>query len=345
MKDFIEKIRHNENLTVEEIKSIMHEIMTGIAHKEDVAQFLLALRDKGPTVEEITGAAQIMRDFVVPIKTQHANILDTCGTGGDKKNTFNISTLTALVAAGAGAIVAKHGNRSVSSRCGSADVLEALGVHLDMESKYIGECLNSVGIAFLYAQKLHPAMKNVAPVRKALEKETIFNVLGPLTNPANATHQMMGVYNRDLVAPLAHVLKNLGLKKSIVMHGSDGLDEITTTGKTYLCEFDGDQIETYDIDPEELGFKLASPRDLEAHSLEDNIKIFKNVLGGDRGPKRDIVLLNAAYALYISECAGSIQEGVLLAKDSIDSGKAARKLEELVAFTNRIDKVNKGEID
>ncbi len=345
MKEFIQKVRLQENLSIEEIKSIMHEIMSGVASKEDVSDFLLALRDKGPTVDEITGAAQIMHEFVVRIKTEHKNILDTCGTGGDKKNTFNISTLTALVAAGAGVIVAKHGNRSVSSRCGSADVLEALGIHLDMEARYIGECLNSVGIAFLYAQKLHPAMKNVAPVRKELGKETIFNILGPLTNPANATHQMMGVYNRDLVVPLAHVLKNLGLKKSIVMHGSDGLDEITTTGKTFLCEFDGQEIETYDIDPEELGFKLAKPQDLEAHTLEENVKIFKNVLGGERGPKRDIVLLNAAYALYISERAGSIQEGIILAEDSIDTGKAAQKLEELVAFTNRIDLVNKGKIE
>ncbi len=345
MKEFIEKVRQQENLSEEEIKEIMKEIMSGEAAKDDISNFLLALRDKGPTVEEITGAAQIMRDFVVKIHSQHKNILDTCGTGGDKKNTFNISTLTALVAAGAGAVVAKHGNRSVSSNCGSADVLESLGVNLEMEPHYIGECLNSVGIAFLFAQKLHPSMKNVASIRKEIGKETIFNVLGPLTNPANATHQMMGVYNRDLVIPVAHVLKNLGLKKSIVMHGSDGLDEITTTGKTYLCEFDGTDIESYDIDPEELGFKLAKPEDLEAHTLDENIRIFKNILAGDRGPRRDIVLLNSAYALYISEMVKSIPDGLRLAKDSIDTGKAAQKLQELVEFTNRINMVNKGKIE
>lgn len=345
MKEFIEKIRQLENLTVEEIRMIMKEIMSGEADKEDMSNFLLALRDKGPTIEEITGAAQIMREFVVKINSHHKNILDTCGTGGDKKNTFNISTITAIVAAGAGAVVAKHGNRSQSSTCGSADVLEALGVNLNMEPRFIGECLDSVGIAFLFAQKLHPAMKNVASVRKEIGKETIFNVLGPLTNPANATHQMMGVYSRDLVLPVAHVLKNLGLKKSIVMHGSDGLDEITTTGKTYLCEFDGEVVEAYDIDPEELGFKLAKPGDLEAHTLEDNVHVFKSILGGERGPRRDIVILNAAYAIYISEIAKSIPEAILLAEDSIDTGKASRKLEELAEFTNRIDMVNKGKID
>jgi len=344
MENYIQKIINKENLSQEEIQEFMNGIMSGAIEKKQITDFLVALREKGPTVEEITGAAKIMHEFVIKINTHHKFLLDTCGTGGDKKNTFNISTITALVAAGAGAVVAKHGNRSVSSRCGSADVLEALGVNLSMEPRYLGECLDSVGIAFLFAQKLHPAMKHVASVRKELGKETIFNILGPLTNPANATHQIMGVYHRELVVPLAHVLKNLGLKKAIVIHGSDGLDEITTTGKTYICEYDGQEIVSYDIDPEELGFPLAKEKDLEAGDLSDNVKIFKSILGGERGPRRDIVLLNAAYALYISEQVKSIPEGILLSKDSIDTGKASRKLEELVEFTERINMVNKGKI-
>ena len=214
MRTYVDKIHSKRNLSQEEIEAAMKEIMSGEASREDIASFLLALRDKGPTIEEITGAAKIMREYVVGIDTTHKDILDTCGTGGDKTNTFNISTVTAFVVAGAGAVVAKHGNRSVSSKCGSADILEAVGLNLDVDPALLNECLDKIGIAFLFAQKLHPAMKNVAPVRKELGVETIFNILGPLTNPANATHQMIGVYARRYVEPLAHVLKNLGLKES-----------------------------------------------------------------------------------------------------------------------------------
>lgn len=313
----------------------MQEIMSGEADKDDVAQFLLLLRSKGPSIEEITGAARIMRRFVIPIKSKHKNILDTCGTGGDKMHTFNISTIAALVVSGAGAIVAKHGNRSVSSRCGSADILEALGVNLNVEEALLKECLDEVGIAFLFAQKLHPAMKNVAPIRKELKVETIFNVLGPLTNPANATHQIMGVYNRDLVEPMAHVLKNLGLKRAMVVHGSDGLDEITTTAKTFIGEFDGNEIVSYDISPEELGFERADPQDLKGGDLNTNLQIALDILNGQQGPKRDIVVLNAGYGLFVAEVARSINEGIKKAAESIDMGKAMEKLESLREFTNR----------
>lgn len=336
MEDIITKIGAKENLTQKEIEAVMHEIMSGKAVKDDIAQFLLKLREKGPTVDEITGAARIMRKFVVPIKSKHRHILDTCGTGGDKKDTFNISTTVALVLAGGGVIVAKHGNRSVSSTCGSACVLEALGVNLDVEEQHLTECLNEIGIAFLFAQKLHPAMKNVAPVRKELGVETIFNILGPLTNPAAATHQVVGVYSRDLVEPICHVLKNLGLKKALVVHGADGLDEITTTDKTFISEIKGKEIFSYDIDPEELGFSRASQEDLIGGTLEENVKIVQGVLDGQMGPKRDIVLLNAAYAFYAAEKVSTIEEGVNLAIDSINSGKAKAKLEALKEFTNRV---------
>lgn len=334
MRKYVDKLHNKESLTQSEIEVVMDSIMSGEAIKEDVASFLLALREKGPTVEEITGAARIMRKFVIGIKSSHRDLLDTCGTGGDKTNTFNISTVTALVVAGAGVPVAKHGNRSVSSKCGSADILEALGVNLNVGEDRLKDCLDQVGIAFLFAQKFHPAMRNVAPIRKELGVETIFNILGPLTNPAGATHQMIGVYSRDLVEPMAQVLKNLGLKKALVVHGSDGLDEITTTGKTFISEYNGDEVISYDIDPSELGIIQAKPADLKGGDLKENVRIVTSILAGDKGAKRDIVLLNAAYALYISDRVSSIEKGMDLAKESIDSKRAKQKLDALKEFTH-----------
>ena len=237
--------------------------------------FLLALNKKGPTVEEITACALIMRKFVIPVKSHHDIVLDTCGTGGDHKNTFNISTVTAIVVAACGVAVAKHGNRSVSSKCGSADVLEALGVNVHMEEKHLGECLDKIGLAFLFAQRLHPAMKNVAFARQELGVKTIFNILGPLTNPAQATHQMMGVYSRDLLKPMAQVLKNLGLKRALVVHGNDGLDEITTTGITFVSEFNGREIISYDINPDELGIARARIEDFVGGDAKTNAAIVR----------------------------------------------------------------------
>jgi anthranilate phosphoribosyltransferase len=335
IRNYIERIQKGENLRPEEIEEVMQIIMSAEASQEDIADFLMALRKKGPTVDEITGAARIMRRFVLEVKTRHPVILDTCGTGGDKKDTFNISTLAALVVAGAGVVVAKHGNRSVSSRCGSADLLEALGVNLNVEQKHLNQCLDEVGIAFLFAQRLHPAMKNVAPVRKQLGVETIFNILGPLTNPAKATHQMMGVYNRDLTEPMAHVLKNLGLKKAMVVHGSDGMDEITTTGVSFVSEFNGRDIVSYEINPRELNIPVAEPDQLRAGDLKANLDIAIAVLEGQKGPHRDIVTLNAGCALYISEAAASISEGMAKAAESIDSGKALAKLHALKEFSRR----------
>ncbi len=336
MKNYIKKISNNENLLQKEIESIMHQIMSGKAAKEDMAAFLLALNHKGPTVEEITGAAKIMRKFCVEVKTRHPVVLDTCGTGGDQKNTFNISTAVAFAVAGAGVIVAKHGNRSVSSQCGSADVLEAMGVNIAMEEQHLSECLDKVGIAFLFAQRLHPAMKNVAPIRKELGVKTIFNILGPLTNPARATHQMMGVYSRDLVEPMAHVLKNLGLRRALVVHGSDGLDEITTTGKTFVSEFNGREIVSYDVDPQELGIQQAKPSDLKGGDLRTNVQIIGDILSGRTGAQRDIVALNAGYALYIAEKVSNVSDGIRLAKESLSLGRALEKLEKLVEFTKNV---------
>ncbi len=336
MRDYIDQIRQGDNLSHDEITVVMELIMSAQVPLEEIKNFLLALNKKGPTVEEITACALIMRKFVVPVKTHHEVILDTCGTGGDHKDTFNISTVAAMVVAASGVAVAKHGNRSVSSKCGSADVLEALGVNLHIEEKHLGECLNKIGLAFLFAQRLHPAMKNVAFARQELGVKTIFNILGPLTNPAQATHQMMGVYSPELLEPMAQVLKNLGLKRALLVHGNDGLDEITTTDKTFVCEFNGQEIMSYDIDPDELGIARVRIEDLKGGDAAQNASIVRDILEGERGPRRDIVVVNAAYALYTAQAVDNLKQGMRMAEHAIDSRRAIGKLEELKEFTNRV---------
>lgn len=336
MIDYILKVQQGSPLTHDEITIVMELIMSGEATIDDIKQFLLALNQKGPTIEEITACALIMRKFVIPVKSKHKVILDTCGTGGDHRNTFNISTASAIVIASCGVVVAKHGNRSVSSKCGSADVLESLGVDVTMEEKHLNQCLDEVGLAFLFAQRLHPAMKNVAGVRKELGVKTIFNILGPLTNPAQATHQVMGVYSRDLVEPMAEVLKNLGLKRALVVHGADGLDEITTTTKTFVADYNGNEIICYDIDPNELGLAEVSLNDLQGGSASDNAAILLDVLEGKKGPHQDIVLLNAAYGLYTADAVPNVMLGIEMARHAIESGRAKAKFESLREFTNRV---------
>ena len=336
MKNTIAKLERKENLSSSEMQEAMEAFMARTATKEGMASFLLALRAKGPNVEEITAAAQAMREFSLKVKTKHKVIFDTCGTGGDKKGTFNISTAVAFIVAAAGVAVAKHGNRSVSSHCGSADVLEALGININVDPGKLGECLDRIGIAFLFAQKLHPAMKNVAPVRKELGVETIFNILGPLTNPAGATHQMVGVYRQELVETVIKVLKNLGLKKALVVHGADGLDEVTTTAETFMAELDGASIKFYSISPKDFQIKLASSKDLTGKNAAVNAKIILDIFSGKRGCMRDIVVLNAACALYTAEASPSIKEGIRLANHLIDSGKAKEKFTELKEFTNHL---------
>lgn len=335
MKSFINKIFAKENLTCEEMHDAMRQVMAGKVLHEDLSQFLLALREKKPTVDEITGAAQALREFSVKVHAQDKTVLDTCGTGGDKLGTFNISTAAAFVVAGAGCTVAKHGNRSVSSRSGSADVLEALGVNINMDVSHLEACLEEVGIAFLFAQKMHPAMKHAAEVRKHLGVETIFNILGPLTNPAQATHQVMGVYADELVEPLANVLGNLGLQRALVVHGHDGLDEITTTTTTHAAEYFNGKVKTYTISPEDYKIPLAKLSDLKGGDVAENKRIIVKILVGEKGPRRDIVVLNAGYALYIAEIAKTVEEGIALARHSIDAGKAVKKLELLVKVTNQ----------
>ena len=335
MQDYIHKINDKQDLTAQEMSDVMRRIMTGDVPKEELSAFLLALRKKGAAVNEITGAARIMREFAIAVSAGNDVVLDTCGTGGDRAGTFNISTAVAFVVAGAGCVVAKHGNRSVSSKCGSADVLEYLGVNIGMKVDRLSECLQKVGMAFLFAQNLHPAMRYAAAVRKELGVETIFNVLGPLTNPSKATHQMMGVYSKDLVEPMAYVLKNLGLQRALVVHGQDGLDEITTTTDTLASEFNGHEVVSYVIHPSTCNIKQVSAQDLKGGDVSVNAKIVADILEGKPGAPRDIVVLNAGHALYIAGKTKTVQDGVDLACRAIDSKQAKEKLSALIVFTNQ----------
>ncbi|MFH1198650.1 MAG: anthranilate phosphoribosyltransferase [Candidatus Omnitrophota bacterium] len=333
IKETTNKISQGNNLTAGEMVGVMREIMSGKALTEEIAPFLIALTKKGETVEELTAAVKIMREYAVKINSKQKIILDTCGTGGDKKGTFNISTAVAFVASGAGAIVAKHGNRSVSSRSGSADILEALGVDINLSVERIEKCLGEVGIAFLFAQNLHPAMKFASAARKQIADRTIFNILGPLSNPAGAGHQLIGVFDERLTAQLAEVLANLGTQHALVVHGQDGLDEITTTSQTYISEVKGGKIDNYKINPEDFGLKRAKPEDLLGGDPRQNAKDLLEILNGKTGPKRDIIILNAAAAIYAADKAVSIKEGLAWAEDSIDSGRALKKLEELKKYS------------
>jgi anthranilate phosphoribosyltransferase len=321
-----------KNLKPEEIKGVISDMLSGVTNTADIVEFLTFLNSKGETVEELTAAVEAMLKYVEPIIVDKPNILDTCGTGGDKKGTFNISTITAFVASGAGVCVAKHGNRSVSSRCGSADLLEGLGVDINMDRGKIKRCLEECGIAFLFAPNLHRAMSYVMPARRQIEEKTIFNILGPLINPARATNQLIGVYSRHWTKTLAAVLSNLGTKHVLVVHGNDGLDEVTTTDKTFISEAINGSFKDYEIFPEEFGFQRASIEDLAGSCINENVRIALDILNGKKGPKRDIVLLNSACAIYAADKASSIEEGVAIAKDSIDSGRALEKLNILKEF-------------
>jgi anthranilate phosphoribosyltransferase len=333
IKDLIQQLLKKKDLTQLQTQQVMREILSGTVDTADIIAFLTSLNAKGETVAELTAAVNVMLKYVDPIIVDRPNILDTCGTGGDKKGTFNISTLTALVASGAGVTVAKHGNRSVSSQCGSADILEALGVKINMDTEKIKRCLEEIGIAFLFAPTLHLAMRHVMLARKQIAQKTIFNILGPLINPARATNQLIGVYAKQWVRPLAEVLHNLGSSHILVVHGADGLDEITTTQKTYVTEVSGRVIKDYEILPEDFGFKRANLNDLLGGSIAENVKIAQDVLAGEPGSRRDIVLLNAGCAIYAANKTDTIGKGIKLAKKSIDSGAALQKLKLLKEYS------------
>ena len=339
----IRKVVDGKDLNREEAFAVMDAIMSGQATDAQIASFLTALRMKGETVEELIGFARVMREKVSPVKTRHRvqtslsgtdreMLVDTCGTGGDATGTFNVSTATAFVVAGAGIPVAKHGNRSVSSLCGSADVVEALGVRLDLPPERVGRCVDEVGIGFCYAPLLHKAMRYVMLARKEIRIRTVFNILGPLTNPAHALAQVIGVYDGGLTEVMAQVLKELGTVRAFVVHGEDGLDEISNTCESRISELRHNEVRTYTVRPEDFGLRRARMTDLQGGSAADNAEIIRQILKGEQGPKRDIVVLNAGAAIAAGGRAEDIAAGLGAAQQSIESGAALDRLNRLVEF-------------
>jgi anthranilate phosphoribosyltransferase len=321
------------DLSSEEAHAAMMQVMGGEATPAQIGGFLVALRMKGETVDEITGCARAMRAHATPASPSHDSLVDTAGTGGDGAGTFNISTSAAIVAAAAGAYVAKHGNRAVSSRSGSADVLEALGVRIDLPPEDVAACIDEVGFGFLFAQAHHPAMRHAGPVRRELAVRTVFNLLGPLTNPAGARRQVVGVYAPELVEPMAHVLARLGTEHALVAHGAGHLDELTPTGPNTVAEVRDGEVTTTTIDPREFGAGPGTPEDLRGGDAADNAAIIRTVFDGEPGPKRDAVILNGGAAVYVAGLAESLEDGVYAARDAIDDGRATATLERLVEFT------------
>ncbi len=342
---------HNESLTRDEARDVMAEVLAGRCTDAQIAAMLTALRMKGETVEEIVGFAEAIRSAAAPLPINRSTdalavtgtgrdaltedaLIDTSGTGGDASGTFNISTATAFVTAGAGVRVAKHGNRSISSKCGSADVVEALGVNIQLTPERAAQCLREVGLCFLYAPNLHPSMKQVQAVRRELRMRTMFNLLGPLTNPARATGQVVGVYSLELVEKLAEALSMLGLRRAVVVHGLDGLDEITITGPTRIAEAREGAVKSYEVEPEEFGLKRATLQDVSGGDAAQNAEIIRTILNGEKSPCRDVVVLNAAAALVAAGRADHLEAAIPLAQTSIDSGAANQKLSALIRFTS-----------
>ncbi len=315
-------------------RSVMEQIMSGQATDAQIGAFLIALRIKGETIDEIAGCAEVMREKATPIRTVRPDPIDTCGTGGDDSGTFNISTTSAFVACGAGLAVAKHGNRSVSSQCGAADVLAALGVNVEATPEKVGECIDEVGIGFLFAVALHEAMKHAIGPRRELATRTVFNILGPLTNPAGAKRQLLGVFDAALTAALARVLGELGVERALVVHGSDGLDEITLTGPTQISELRDGQVSTRQIHPGDFGLQTAAATALKGGDADHNARILRGVLDGEEGPQRDVVLLNSAAAIVVGGRAEDLSVGLEMARESIDSGKARQALDRLIEVSN-----------
>jgi anthranilate phosphoribosyltransferase len=333
----IKRVVEGHDLGRDEMHAVFGEVMDGKATDVQKSALLIALRMKGETPEEITGAALAMRERVTPLNVDREGLVDTCGTGGDGRGTFNISTVAAIVAAAAGANVAKHGNRAVSSACGSADLLTALGVQIDLDAPRMARVLEETGIAFLFAPKLHPAMGAVAPIRRELGVRTIFNVLGPLTNPAFARRQVLGVYAPHLVEVIARVLLALGADHAMVVHSDDGLDEISISAPTHVCEVTGGEIRDYTIEPEALGVSRAPIEEIAGGDAAENARIALAILSGEtNGARRDIVAVNAGAALYVSGAVTTLRDGVALASNTIASGAAMRKLEELASATKEL---------
>lgn len=334
IKAAINQVINGQSLTTDEMVAVMRQIMTGEATDAQIAGFLVALRMKGETVEEITGAATVMRELATPVSVSGDHIVDIVGTGGDGASIFNVSTASTFVVAAAGGKVAKHGNRSVSSKSGAADLLEAAGVRLDIDAEQVARCVESVGVGFMFAVNHHSAMKYAIGPRKELATRTIFNLLGPITNPAGAPNQLLGVYDKAWLRPIAEVLKTMGSNHVLVVHSHDGLDEISVADDTYVVELKDGEISEYTIKPEQFGIERSSLLNLKVADAGESLALIKNILSGNEGPATDIVALNAGAAIYAADIASSLEEGVKIAQDVIASGMPAEKLKELVQTTS-----------
>jgi len=336
MQSAIKAVTEKKNLSREQMAEVMNLIMTGQATDSQIGGFLIGLRMKGETVDEVAAAASVMRELSTKVSAPDEYLVDTCGTGGDASGSFNISTASVFVTAAAGAHVAKHGNRSVSSKSGSADVLETAGVNLDITPEQVSSCIENVGAGFLFAIKHHGAMKHAIGPRKEMGVRTIFNVLGPLTNPASAPNQVIGVFSKDWVEPLAEVLKQLGSRHVMIVHADDGMDEISIASATSVAELKNGDIKTYTIQPEDFGMSKTDLSTIKAADSTDSLSIIKSVLDNVDGPAKDIVCLNAGAAIYVSGLVDSLEKGVDAAKSAIADGKAKEKFEKLIAYTNEI---------
>ena len=334
IKEAIAQLVKREDLTSEVMEQVMEEIMTGEATDAQKASFLTALSMKGETIDEITSAAKVLRSHCERFLND-MDVLEIVGTGGDGSNTINISTLSSVVVSAAGIPVEKHGNRAASSKCGTADCLEALGVKIDCAPARSAQILKDINLCFLFAQKYHPAMRFVGAVRKEMGIRTLFNVLGPLANPAGATMQLFGVYSEELVEPLAHVLRNLGVKRAMVVYGRDSMDEISLSAETKVCEFKNDEFKSYVIKPEDLGLTRCNKEDLVGGTPQENAAIVNDILGGAKGPKTDVVLLNAGAAIYLASDGITLKDGIEKAREIIVSGKAKKQLKEFIEETNK----------
>ena len=332
----IKAVTEKRDLSAEEMSATMRLIMTGEATPAQVGGFLIGLRMKGETIDEIAAAAAVMRELASKVDVDKNNLVDTCGTGGDASGSFNISTASAIVVAAAGGKVAKHGNRSISSKSGSADVLETAGVNLEISPQQVAECVNDIGVGFMFAPLHHSAMKHAIGPRREMAVRTIFNVLGPLTNPASAPNQVLGVFSKDLVEPLAHVLKRLGSEHVLVVHAEDGMDEISIATPTYIAELNDGEVKTYTVQPEDFGMSRAELEQIRATDSAHSLEIIKNVFNNTDGPAKDIVCLNAGAAIYVAGLTTSLAEGVKKAQQVIASGAVAEKLEQLIVKTSTL---------
>ncbi|NLO80042.1 MAG: anthranilate phosphoribosyltransferase [Xanthomonadaceae bacterium] len=337
IQNALRRITERQNLSQDEMAAVMRAIMTGECTPAQIGGFLVGLRMKGETVDEITAAARVMRELATGIKVDTKHLVDTCGTGGDARGTFNVSTASAFVVAAAGGKVAKHGNRSVSSKSGSADLLEAAGARLELSPRQVERCIEEVGVGFLFAPLFHSAMRHAVAPRREMAVRTIFNILGPLTNPAGAPHQLLGVYGREWLRPVAEVLRELGSRHVLVVHAQDGLDEISIAAPTWVAELVDGDIREYTISPEQFGIARTALEAIHAKDANESLALIRRAFAGEPGPAKDMIILNAGAAIYAADLTDTLEAGLERAREMLESGAAARKLEQFVTFTQEVE--------